>query len=114
MVASGGEDDLAMLWQLQDGRLLARGTHTDSVTRLAFNHDGHLFASADLNGLIQVWDIPWPSGANDGGDSVTEQKITPRCSLEVGEEPWLKWHSAANVLLVGGSDGTVWLWQTAK
>jgi len=108
LVATGGEDDLALLWRLQDGQVLmcARGEHSDSVTRVAFNHDGSLFASADLNGLIQVWSVP--------SVAVAEAEVQVRCALEVGEEPWLTWHPAANVLLAGGSDGTAWLWQTAK
>jgi len=58
MAVSGGEDDKAYVWRIQDGETLmeCRG-HKDSVTCTAFSHDSKLVATGDMSGLITVWDV---------------------------------------------------------
>ena len=58
LVASGGEDDKAYVWNITNGEVLFECTnHQDSVTSVAFSHDGGYLATADMSGLIQVWKV---------------------------------------------------------
>ncbi|XP_065187864.1 angio-associated migratory cell protein-like [Sycon ciliatum] len=98
-VASGGEDDLAYLWQIHNGNTIMKCCgHKDSVSSVAFNHDSSLLATADVAGNIKVWKLPsavlyWSEDSN-GVD-----------------QEWISWHPFANVLGAGINDGVVWIWQ---
>ena len=54
-IASGGEDDLAYVWNRDDGKIILKcDNFKDSVTQVAFNHDGSYLAAADMSGVIKV------------------------------------------------------------
>jgi ribosome assembly protein SQT1 len=56
MVVSGGEDDMAYLWNRTNGeRIATLEGHTDSVTSAAFNTTGELLATGSMDGRVLVW-----------------------------------------------------------
>ena len=123
IAASGGEDDLGYLWNLQSGQVITKLTgHTDSVTNTAFSADGEMVATGGMDGHVRIWRrvgkdnwLTWEFLTDlQGPDEVMvsspvcppidHQKIKPR-------RQWLRWHPRGSVLLAGSNDGTVWLWQ---
>lgn len=98
MLASGGGDELALLWEAESGRIVHELTgHTDTVIGVAFNHDGTLLASAGFDGVAKIWLV-------DSG--VCCQTLAgPSEELE-----WIQWHAKGNVVVAGCADGTAWMW----
>uniref|UniRef100_A0A8C4TP52 Angio-associated migratory cell protein n=1 Tax=Erpetoichthys calabaricus TaxID=27687 RepID=A0A8C4TP52_ERPCA len=97
LAVTGGEDDKAFVWKVNDGTLLLECTgHKDSVTCSSFSYDSLLVASGDLSGLIKVWKVE------------TKEEIW---SFEVGDLEWMEWHPCAHVLVCGTADGNVWMWK---
>ncbi|XP_039612357.1 angio-associated migratory cell protein [Polypterus senegalus] len=97
LAVTGGEDDKAFVWRVNDGTLLLECTgHKDSVTCSSFSYDSLLVATGDLSGLIKVWKVE------------TKEEIW---SFEVGDLEWMEWHPCAHVLVCGTADGNVWMWK---
>ncbi|KAJ2743733.1 60S ribosomal subunit assembly or modification protein [Coemansia sp. BCRC 34301] len=97
LVASGGSDDQAYLWQLDTGEpVAALSKHDDSVSSVGFSSDGSLVASGGMDGKIHVY-------------SVANHK---QCALLDGpdEIQFLAWHPKGNVLLAGANDASLWMW----
>ena len=107
--ATGGGDDVAMLHVVSDASTPKAGappvsvtsvelkSHTDTVSSLAFNHDGSLLASGGLDGKACVWNVA------DG--KCVQNMEGPGGGLE-----WVRWHPKGNVLLAGSEDFTAWMW----
>lgn len=56
IAASGGEDDLGYIWDVQTGEAIQALTgHTDSVTSTEFSGDGELLATGGMDGKVRVW-----------------------------------------------------------
>ena len=70
--------------------------HNDSVIGVAFNSNNSYVATADMNGLIQVWNMT--------GDKLF--------NFEVDEINWICWHPiVADVLMTGTVGGDAWMWK---
>ena len=110
--ATGGGDDAAFLHRVSDAAQRTptssappaavtshalRG-HTDTVSGLAFNHDGSLLASAGLDGKALVWRVADPGAAPLALEG-------PGGGLE-----WVRWHPKGDVVLAGSEDFTAWMW----
>ena len=98
LVASGGGDDLAYMWDPMTGNTVHKlEGHKESVCSIAFNFDGTLLATAALDGGIRVWNTT-------NGELVQ--------ALEGPEEDihWISWHPKGNVILAGSADMLVWMW----
>ncbi|XP_060775044.1 angio-associated migratory cell protein isoform X2 [Neoarius graeffei] len=97
LAITGGEDDKAYVWKVNNGEVVFECTgHKDSVTCATFSHDSKLVASGDMSGLIKVWKVE------------AKEEIW---SFEVGDLEWLQWHPCAPVLLAGTADGNMWMWK---
>ncbi|KAK3733715.1 hypothetical protein QZH41_011236 [Actinostola sp. cb2023] len=96
-VVSGGEDDKAYVWKINDGQIVFDCTgHKDSVTCTAFSHDSKFVSTGDMSGIIKVW-------KKESGQEVW--------NFECGDLEWLDWHHSAHVLVAGTADGNVWMWK---
>ncbi|GLG95850.1 Protein Notchless [Gryllus bimaculatus] len=94
---TGGEDDRAFVWDINSANIIleCKG-HSDSVIGAEFSHDGTYVATGDMKGTIQVWKM---STKTCVWDTNTDELL------------WLKWHPAANVLLVGTDLGDVYVYK---
>ncbi|CAD5116015.1 DgyrCDS4949 [Dimorphilus gyrociliatus] len=96
-VVTGGEDDMAYVWNIENSEIILEcNGFKDSVCNSSFNHDGQLLAAADMSGLVQVY-------------KMTDKSIA--WSGECSDIEWLKWHHSGNVIAVGTTDGSIWLWK---
>lgn len=56
LAATGGEDDLGYIWNTSNGEVVAKLTgHTDSVTSIAFSHDGEMLSTGGMDGKVRIW-----------------------------------------------------------
>lgn len=100
LVASGGEDDICYIWDLETGEVKQKlNNFKDSVTQVKFNHDGSYLAVADMSGMIMVIKV-LPNLVQE-----------PIWSFETGDISWLNWHPGANVLFAGTDDSSFWMWK---
>ncbi len=97
VVACGGAEDKGFLFNAADGERLAElGGHEDSVSAVAWNHDGSLCATGGLDGRVQVWDARGTRVQTLEGPG--------------GGVNFLRWHPRGNALLAGSEDCSSWLW----
>lgn len=81
LAATGGEDDMAYLWDTSSGEINLKCTgHKDSVIFTGFNHDDTLLATGDMSGNIKVWKIEeknvvWDFDMGDATVSWTIEKF---------------------------------------
>uniref|UniRef100_A0A7S3JVG8 Anaphase-promoting complex subunit 4 WD40 domain-containing protein n=1 Tax=Aureoumbra lagunensis TaxID=44058 RepID=A0A7S3JVG8_9STRA len=95
LALTGGGDDLGRLTHVGNSCIELTG-HGDSVSSVAFSHDGALCATGGYDGVVQIWETT---------GSLTKRIEGP------GDVEWLRFHPRGDVILAGSGDGTVWLWQ---
>lgn len=97
LAITGGEDDMAYLWNTNDGQIIFECTgHKDSVTEVCFNKDNNYIATGDMSGMIQVW-------------SAKEYKLI--WCFEGDDMEALFWHPIANILFCCCHSGDIYMWQ---
>lgn len=97
LVASGGQDDMAYIWDIASGDVVLECTgHKDSVTQVKFSYDDRYLATGDMSGLLQVWDV-------------IDKKLI--WCYECDELEWLIWHHSAHVLITGTHSGIIYMFQ---
>jgi len=98
-LASGSEDDTALLFDMQGDMqtpLLKITDHADSVTCVRFNSAGTFLATGDMSGKIVITSL---------------NSLSQLCTIdECSDLEWLAWHHSADILFAGGGDGLVWMW----
>jgi len=132
LVATGGEDDRALVWDAQTGSVLFTCTgepvcyriihqftvspvagHEDSVVYVRFNRDQSLLASADMKGGVAVWAVATGTLVHrfeaDADLEVTLLVRVPFTLVMVAQ--WLQWHPNGDELFCGDSGGGVWRFQ---
>lgn len=96
LVASGGGDDKAYVWDSNSGGLLKElPGHGDSVVSLAFSFDGKYVASGGMDGIAHICHLE------------SENIMSLQGPNEI---TWIRWHPRGNVVLAGGEDGSIWMW----
>ncbi|KAK5173182.1 Transcription initiation factor TFIID subunit 5 [Saxophila tyrrhenica] len=96
---SGGSDRTVRMWDITRGSAVRLFTgHVGNVTALACAPNGHVVASADDRGEIILW-------------SLATGRLTKRMRGHGRGGIWsLDWSVESSVLVSGGADGTVRVW----
>merc|ERR1719330_1898065 len=105
ILITGGPDDAALLWGIEESgngglqctqrhRLVG---HTDSVSQVAFSHDGKYAATGSYDGTVRIWD---PQAGN-----LVHTLDGPSKELE-----WILWHPKGHAILAGSADTMAWMW----
>ncbi|XP_021191298.2 angio-associated migratory cell protein [Helicoverpa armigera] len=104
LAVTGGEDDRAYVWSVDNGQLLMDCTgHKDSVIFAGFSFDGAYLATADMSGLIKVWKC-----------NLEENQQTPwtvAFEYEADDLTWGLWHFGARVLIFGTESGDIYVFK---
>lgn len=103
MLASGGQDDLGALWDLEDGVHVGEVDGSgESVSTVAFSHDGSYVAFGSENGAIAV--------------VLMNNAVAPRTPLDGPGDAihFLSWHPRGPLLLAGSADQVAYMWNAAK
>ncbi|GAA5910029.1 hypothetical protein JCM6882_008432 [Rhodosporidiobolus microsporus] len=112
LAVSGGEDNAAFIFRTDTGAQVAHlGGHSDSVTCVGWSHDGALCATGGMDGRVRVWKVRRRSAEEQWEECGWELAVALEGPDEVN---WIDWHPKGNVLLAGGADGTVWVWNLPK
>jgi angio-associated migratory cell protein len=98
LAVTGGEDDKAYVWKVEDGEVVFEvKEHTDSVIAAEFSYDGTFLATGDMAGEVKVFKI--------------EKNYKKVWEFSMGDMSWMKWHRKANVLLAGSEVGEIYIWR---
>jgi WD40 repeat protein len=60
LLALGSSDNLAQVWDLEQGRLVATLPHAEPVSSVAFADGGKILVTAGSDGVARLWAIPGP------------------------------------------------------
>jgi len=104
LIATSGQDDLAVIWSLQDGpegvRCVERSRlegHTDSVTQIAFSADGQYVATGSYDCSVKIW-------------VSTTGQLAHVLEGPAKEIEWIIWHPKGHAVLAGSADTLAWMW----
>jgi transcription initiation factor TFIID subunit 5 len=102
-VFTAGSDKTLRMWSLQTGNAMRMFTsHTAVISAVACSPNGKIVASADIDGAIILWDLA--SGA-----------LVKRMRGHGKGGVWsLTWSVESSVLVSGGADATVRVWDVAE
>ena len=102
-VFTGSSDHTVRMWAITTGNAVRMFTgHTGNVTALACSRDGKTLASADDQGCIILWDLG-------------PGRLLKRMRGHGKGGIWsLSWSVESSVLVSGGADGTVRVWDVAQ
>lgn len=104
LLITGGMDDVGMIWDLEQNACVAKvDGGNDSVSTVAFSHDGKYAAFGSENGSISIVFMdgsasPTPSALEGPADTIN----------------FLSWHPRGPVLLAGSADRTSYMWNAPK
>ncbi|KAL2798274.1 WD40-repeat-containing domain protein [Aspergillus keveii] len=98
-IFTGSSDHTVRMWSVTTGNAVRLFTgHTGNITALACSRDGKTLASADDHGSILLWDLG-------------PGRLLKRMRGHGKGGIWsLSWSVESNVLVSGGADGTVRVW----
>ncbi len=102
LLASGGNDDTIILWNIIDNKEKTRMRgHKTEVTSVAFSKDGKYLASASVDGVIILWNVA--TGKMETTFQASKKPITT-----------LAFSPDGNLLASGGWDKGIKLWKLEK
>ena len=101
-VFTGSCDKTVRMWNISNGSPVRMFTgHTGNITSMACSHNGKLLASADDVGTIILWEL-------------ATGKLRKRMRGHGKGGIWsVSWSAESTVLVSGGADGTVRVWDVA-
>ena len=101
-VFTGGYDKTIRMWRVTDGTAVRMFTgHTGLITSIACSPNGKILASADETGTIVLWDL-------------APGRLLKRMRGHAKGGIWsLTWSVESTVLVSGGADATVRVWDVA-
>ncbi|XP_032680889.1 angio-associated migratory cell protein isoform X2 [Odontomachus brunneus] len=100
LAITGSGEDVAYLWETTTGNIVMKcDGHIDSVIFAEFSHDETYLATADMKGLIQLWEL---------------SSKTCYWQNNIGDLFWIKWHHSANILLASCESGEIYMWSLPK
>ncbi len=100
-LATGADDNTAVLWDATDGSTLATlAGHNDSVWQVAFSPDGRRLATSSSDGTVGVWDV------------ATARRLYSLTG-HTTDVQGLSFSPDGEILLSGSWDGDVGVWSTA-
>lgn len=100
---TGGMDDVGLIWDLELQRSIAKVDGSqESVSTVAFSHDGLLSAFGSENGAISVVYM-------DGREAPNKPLDGPGDAVH-----FLAWHPRGPVLLAGSADSVAYMWNAVK
>lgn len=92
-IASGGDDEIVRVWEVQTGKLVMQLVdHKGPVYAVAFNGDRSLLATGGHDGILRLWNL-------------ATGKIEKKCAANTGSVHALAFHPSGERLVSGGSDG---------
>ncbi|KAK2737024.1 Transcription initiation factor TFIID subunit 5 [Myotisia sp. PD_48] len=101
-IFTASSDHTVRMWAVSTGNAVRMFTgHTGNPTAMACSNNGRLLASADDQGTIILWDL-------------AAGRLLKRMRGHGKGGIWsLSWSAESNVLVSGGADGTVRVWDVA-
>lgn len=104
---TGGQDDVAVLWAMEEVRFPMSGLkcverarlqgHTDSVNQVGFSHDGQYLATCSYDATIKIW-------------TVATGELLHTLEGPAKELEWVIWHPKGHAILAGSQDTMAWMW----
>jgi WD40 repeat protein/serine/threonine protein kinase len=99
-IATGGQDGLIKIWQVQDDKqLLSWQAHSAKLFDLAFSPDGKRLASAGQDGLVRLWET-------GSGNPLHTWQLPQGGAYSVAFSP-------DGGRVAAGGEGTAWVWDAS-
>lgn len=101
-VFTASSDHTVRMWSVSTGNAVRMFTgHTGTITAITCSNDGRLLATGDDHGTIILWDL-------------TPGRLLKRMRGHGKGGIWsLSWSAESTILVSGGADGTVRVWDVA-
>jgi len=103
MMASGGGDDIAVIWNLEDPENTVNilEGHKDTVDNVAFNFDGKLLATGSMDATVIIWEA----------DTGKKKFVLDGPGAEI---TFIDFHQKGNAIIAGSADSTLWIWNASN
>jgi len=102
LVISGGADEVAQVWRLEDLMLVAtlKG-HTDSIIWAGFSKKAKYCATASMDATVRVYNV----------EDFSLRHVLDGPTEEIESASW---HSRGPAIIAASRDCTVWMWDAKK